>query len=286
MALWRWITLNPLPSGGIAFLIYACLSLSWAPSPHDSALGLCQVVLWALAFWFGSAVSDLRLLWRGFAVLLAVSSMVSAAQAFGWDGVPARALPEGLLGNSAVAGAAASLVIVALVCARDFLLIPALIPGFVLAQSRGAWLVLGAGLAARYLHWSTVLLLVMAVAAVALRLMGAADGLRLQVWHVAMSQMSMFGLGAGSFVDIVYPGSDGAMIRPEYAHNDYLQLAAEYGIGAVPVALIWARGLGAREARDWPVMVGFAVLATFTYPLYVASLAFMGAALAGHLLRT
>lgn len=280
----RWS--SQLHWGGLAFLIYAAASLSWAPVPRDSAFGLCQVAIWAGAFWFGARSADLRPLWRVMAVLLSVSSAVAVLQSLGWSTVESLDHPAGLLFNAAAHGALLALVIIALVCARDWAFIPALLPGLVLAQSRGAWLVLASGLAARYLHWTTVVLLVSASAAIAIAGLGIADGQRLLAWRIAAEQTTLLGLGAGSFVDIVIQNADGALIRPEYAHNDYLQLACEYGIGALPLALIMARAIGATEARDWPVFAGFAVLAGFFFPLYVTPLAVVGATVAGHLVRT
>lgn len=279
MVLWRRGPMTPWQWLGLSFVAYAAASLFWAINPTDSVYGMWQILLLALAFRLGSVTPDLAPLWRGMAIGLGISSAVAAAQAAGLTSLPSADHPAGLLFNGAVQSALISLVILALVDNRAWFYIPAMLPGLYLAHSRGGWLVLTVGLLSR-MRWWVAALVTSLTGAVAFLIHGTTDVLRLQAWSVAYALLTPFGHGAGSFADLFYGN-----IRPEHVHNDYLQLAFEFGIGAIPVYLILARALYRRGEPYWPVMVGFATLSLFFFPLYCAPLAFVGAVVAGHVLR-
>lgn len=268
---------------GLAFLAYACLSVTWSPNPVFAVYGLWQVAIWGLAFWLGSTSPSLSPLWRGLAVGLGISSMVAVAQALGWDGVPSRDHPAGLLYSGPLQGAVIALVTVALVCDRAWPYIPAMLPGLWLAHSRGGWLALVVGLGARA-HWSLPLLATGAAAALALSDIGRSDSLRLQEWSIAAHGLTLSGFGAGAFGQVIYR-TPAAVVHPEFVHNDYLQLAFEYGLGSLFLFPIMAAALANTGARTWPVFAAFCTLGLFYFPLYTAPLAFTGAVAAGHILR-
>ena len=232
-----------------------------------------------MAFWFGAASPSLDRLWRGLAVGLSLSSAATVAQALGWDGIPSMDKPAGLFYNSTIQAIAIALVIVAL---KDWRYIPAMLPGLVLSGSRGGWLVLAVGLMVRFVDWRYALLAVLTVAAIALTWPGPSDQERLMIWGFAAHNLDWF--GHGQFATALFYAPDG-LHYPGHAHNDYLQLAYELGIWAVPVYLIYVRALWLTEATYWPAFVGFAVAGLFFFPLYAPLPAFIGAVLAGHILR-
>lgn len=276
----EWSDLSPV---ALAFLGYAALSLAWAIHPLDSGYGLWIGAIWLLSFWFGSVAASLNSLWRGLAVGLSISSAIAVMQAAGWQAIPSADYPAGLLYNGAVQGAMIALVIVALVCQRDWFFIPSLLPGLWLSHSRGGLLILGVGLAVRYLHWSLVVGAVAMSAALAFLFFEPSDVQRLQVWSSVIAGLAPFGHGIGSTIDLAFQTHQGLFHGD--VHNDYLQLTFELGIGAIPVYLAFIAALLHQDLPCWPVFVGFAISAFFFFPLHCAPLAFVGCAVAGHLLR-
>ena len=279
-----WKNGSPFHWIAITILSYAALSLLWAVNPIDSAFGLWQVALWALGFWLGTAHASLGPLWRGMAVGLGVSSAVAVAQACGWNAIPVYDHPAGLLYSGSMQSAMIALVALALVCDRAWLYLPAMAPGFYLAHSRGGWLILVIGLLTR-IEWTVAAFALLAAGVVVFVDPGESDQFRMLDWSIAAHSLHLFGSGIGSFIDVLYqiPGEPG--LHPVWVHNDYLQLAFELGVGAIPIYLVIARCLARTEAHYWPVFVAFATLALFFFPLYSAALAFVGTVVAGHMLR-
>jgi hypothetical protein len=247
--------------------------------PARALTGPWFILLVAMAFWLGSA-GPLRPLFRGLAVGLSVSSLVAIGQWFGW-GPASYNLPAGLLYNSAIQGVAIALVISALP-ASDWRYIPAMLPGLVLAQSRGGYLVLAIGLTGRF-GWQASVLVLLATGALSVTIMGTSDLDRLMIWGAAWRDLDWLGHGPGSFANVLLQAADGVHY-PGHVHNDYLQLAYELGICAVPVYLIYAGALIRTESPYWPAFAGFAAASVFFFPLYAPVTAFIGAVLAGHIL--
>lgn len=281
--LWRRGIVTTYHRLGIVFVAYACVATIWSPNPMFAVYGLWQVMVWGLAFWLGSTSPSLAPLWRGMAVGLGVSSMVAVAQSLGWQGIPSRDWPAGLLYSGPLQGAMIALVMVATICDRAFLYIPAMLPGLLLSHSRGAALVLVVTTLSR-LHWGAGVATVAAAATIGAVMLGPSDVERLQSWSVALHNITPFGLGTGSFEQVIY-AAQGVVVHPEFVHNDYLQLAFEYGVGAIPALAILVAALRCSYRRYWPVLVGFCTLGLFYFPLYCAPLAFIGAVAAGHVLR-
>lgn len=172
---------------------------------------------------------------------------------------------------------------VALACAQDWRYVPAMLPGLWLAHSRGGWLIVALGAVCLAWGWRLALLALLAAAAVSLTWPGPSDMERFLIWRAALSGLDWDGRGMGSFADVLFRTD--ALYYPGHVHNDYLQLAFELGIGAVPVYLIYAATLARTESRYWPAFAGFALAGMFFFPLYTPITAFIGAALAGHVLR-
>ena len=248
--------------------------------PARALTGSWFILLLAMALWLGAAAS-LRALFRGLAIGLSVSSVVAVGQWSGW-GPASYNLPGGLLYNSAIQAVAIALVIVSLERA-DWRYVPAMLPGLLLAHSRGGYLVAFVGLAARIFGWKGAVLTLLAVAAVSVTVMGTSDLDRIMIWSVAWHDLQWFGHGPGSFANVLFQASDG-LHYPGHVHNDYLQLAYEFGIWAAPAYLIYAAALIHTESPYWPAFAGFAAAGVFFFPLYTPVTAIIGAVLAGHIL--
>lgn len=283
--LWRRAAMTPLHWLGLFFIAYAAINMFHTRVIWDGLYGLWIIAIWALSFWLGSSLTSLRPIWKGLAVGLTISTAVAIIQWFGYNPVYVNTgNPAGLLINQTVQSAAIALVILGLINERLWFYIPALLPGLYLAGSRGGWVVLGLGLAAK-IRWYIALLPLAALGAYYLLFHhGPTDINRLEIWRAAWLNLTPFGLGTGSFNEI-YIQRPTFLLHPEFVHNDYLQLLFEYGIGAIPIFAILAIALAQTSAPTQPILLAWAVLAIFYFPLYCPITAFLGALLAGHLSR-
>lgn len=272
ICLWLW---------GI-FLTYAALSTLWSTNIYTSVLGLWYAAIWALSFWLGTSLPSLAQLWKGLAIGLSISSLVAVAQAFGYHPVEAHEGYPGLLYNTTAQGASIALILIALASHRLWWYMPPLAVGLVLSQSRGAALILAATALTR-IHW---------LAAIAALILGAlaysfwlnpADSQRLQIWGYALRGLTFFGWGPDSFNDVYFLWR-GALTHAEFVHNDYLQLAFEYGLGALAIFAIFGLALTI-PSTEWPILFSVAVLATFFFPLYHPLTAFIAFVATGHASR-
>jgi hypothetical protein len=285
LSLWRTGRMSVFHWLGVAFLTYAFARAFWPLVPYDTVFALWVITLWALSFWFGSTLGSLSSLFRGLALGLTVSTAVAIGQAFGLH--PVLTMPEnlaGLLFNQTVQASMIALTIIGLVCYGHWLYIPALLPGLYLAHSRGGWLVLVVGLLARYANLWVIAALASALAIYYTTFLDLSDNYRLQTWAITAKNITLWGYGPGSFNALLF-WVKGIQIRPEFAHNDYLQLAFEYGVGAIPLLAIFALSLTQRHVREYPVFIGFLALATFYFPLHHIFVAFVGAMCAGRIAR-
>lgn len=248
--------------------------------PARELTGSWFILFLAMAFWLGAATS-LRPLFRGLAIGLSVSSLVAVGQWSGW-GPASYNLPAGLLYNSAIQAVAIALVIVSLERA-DWRYVPAMLPGLLLAHSRGGYLVLAIGLAGRAFGWKGAVLTLLVAAAVSVTFMGSSDLDRIMIWSAAWHDLQWSGHGPGSFANVLFQAPDGVHY-PGHVHNDYLQLAYELGIWAAPAYLIYGAALTRTESPYWPAFAGFATAGVFFFPLYTPVTAIIGAVLAGHIL--
>lgn len=286
LGLWRRGPWTPLHTLGVLFFGYATIALAWTLNIYDGIGGLWLIGLWALAFWLGSTLTTLDGFFRGLALGLYINVAVQIAQAFGWS--PVFTMPSnaaGLLFNQTVTGAALALCAVGLACYSRWLWTLPLLPGLYLAHSRAGWLALAVALLAKWTHpVFAALTLAAAALFVASGNIDISDSYRLQVWHLAVKNISLWGWGPGSFYSLKMFVS-GLAINPEFAHNDYIQLLFEYGIGGlIPIAIL-AIALFRRNAREWPVLVAFATLACVYFPLQHAMLACISALAAGRISR-
>jgi hypothetical protein len=271
---------------GSIFLAYACASQFWS---LDYGYGVWLAVLWALAFWWGGTQSSLLPLWQGLAWGLALNVPIALAQSYGWQGIPSMyGGAAGLLFNSTLLGACCALVLAALISHHEWRFTPILGYALWLSHSRGAWLALALALIAKHAHPLVALALLICGALWLGYAPGPHDVQRLQIWATVIGKLSAFGWGAGSLAELYMfpdPHLASQIIHVEFAHNDILQLIFEYGLGAISVFILFAFALAFPSARNYAPLVGFAVLATFWFPLFAPIPAFIGCACAGHILR-
>jgi len=175
---------------------------------------------------------------------------------------------------------------VALVSLRLWPYVPALLPGLALSGSRGAFIALGIGLLCVYARRLPVILFAIAsICFVVGFAYSPTDTMRLQIWRVAWENLTFPGWGTGSFMGLMYISSPTNLMHPEFVHNDYLQLAFEYGlVAAIPLGILLLV-LRQVSAPEWPILVTFLFMGTFSFPLYMPVTAFIAALCAGRLTR-
>lgn len=288
LGLWRVSTYGIGHKLFFGFSVYATLSALWSINPYAYVWGMWFVFIWALAFHWGSLVEDLQPMWKGLGVGLSVSTAVAIAQALEFTPVQVADthLPAGLLFNSSLFGVTIGIVLVALACHRLWWYMPPLALGLLLSGSRGGFLLLALGLIARYA--GTVLAAgLLACAGIAfLAVIDLADNQRLMIWGVALRSLTLWGHGAGSFVDIHYINTiKNLLIRPEYVHNDILQLVHEYGLAAALLLAVPALALATARPTEQPILFVWCAATLFYFPLYAPLTAFIGLIMAGHSLR-
>lgn len=269
-------------------MIYAATSLLWNTDPYGGVYGLWLLCVIALSFWLGSTLSSLRDVYAGLAIGGAVSSAVAVVQWLGYQPLPISVDSRetaGIYFNSIAQAEILALIIVALLTERMYFYMVPLIPGLVLAQSRGAWLALGIGFLALFIRRTWLFVIVGAAGLVFWFQYSSSDAQRLWIWTAAYNELSFFGNGAGSFASQLY--SNGlAPIYPEYVHNDALQLAYEYGIAALAPAIILTFVLFQTKAREWPIVMAFVTMGLYSFPLWMAVTSFIGMVAAGRIVRS
>lgn len=283
LALWMKGEFTPIHWLGAAFLAYALASTLWG-GYYDNVWGLWQLSVIALAFWLGSTAVSIHRVYLGLGIGLAISSCVSIANAYGyWPVEHYLWYPAGLYFNPVMHGEALTLVILALLSERILWLIPALLPGVFLSHSRGAILTLAIG---GVLHFSKPLAaisLIVGGALLAIYNAFPSDVERFHFWLAGLNSLSTFGHGPASFHGY-YTGSP-IEFHLGHVHNDYIELAYEYGIGALPLLAIWCFTLCQTSAAGWPLFAAFAVMSAFSFPFYTPVTAAVAALAAGRIAR-
>ncbi len=185
--------------------------------------------------------------------------------------------PTGLFYSPIAQGGFLGLLIVAMIRIRWYAPIPILVLGLYLNPNRGGWVVAGIGLFATWVRQPlAILAVVLAGAFVLTSHLSTSDAWRLAIWYSGWEKLSLFGNGWGSFENI-WLIQNGVASHPIHAHNDYLQLAFEFGLYAIPFFCLLAYALSKSSAPDWPILVAFATMAVFAMPSYIPATAALGA---------
>jgi hypothetical protein len=290
---WKGTALVPLWITWLVagFFVYACVSLAWAPNPLTGLSTIWQLALLAGAFYAGAQLPNLRMLAKGLALGFGISSLLTLAQVLGFNVVPEFILcrPSGLTFNPIILGEGCALTTLLLLSNRQWLLAMPLLPGLVLAQSRAALLALAVGIVIGWCRIPRRAVFSIAPLWAACSIFdifsrGDSDNLRMVIWRVLYHFLNFWGHGAGSIESIVIHYQD-RLLAPTFAHNEFLDLAFQFGIGAVPAALLLLAPLLCTQRKEWPCYVGFLVCCIFSFPLHAPPLAFLGMVVAGSLCR-
>lgn len=289
---------------GIAFVAWAAASFMWTAAPLDTIGALCKLAVLAGAFCVGAQMSDLRPLYAGSALGVAISSIVAIVQWCGYVPVPdlAPGNAAGLFVNRLILAETAALVGVAILASRMWWWLPGVLPSLLLPGERAP--VLAFGLAGGLALWRTSRLAAVALAIASVAFIGAITGQssdrvesaqqRIELVQSTSSHISAIGQGFGSYREAAPQPIAG--IKVDHAHNELLEIAFEIGwIGALLLVVLAVSALFAAGAADIAdgnlfsaaTVVVFALMmeSVFAFPLHEPATGFLGLLCAGHCIR-
>lgn len=266
------------------FFFYVLTSALW--SPGHQLWGIWQWACFALGI-IATMTLNLRHIWIGLALGLTISSTVAAVQYFGFNFLNPLEYshPTGLYLNPSLHGWVLALGIIGLVCMRMWVLALPLLPGLVLSHSRGAIVVTAFGLLATVVRKPLVLLALLTYVFAVITVNPSSNDIqRIEIWRHALNLSDLIGNGVGSFQELYYHDAR-TIWHAQFAHNDYIQLIFEYGLGAIPLlgTLLWV-GLD-KENDMWPLHISCSAMALFSFPLYTPMTAFIWALAIGAVIK-
>jgi hypothetical protein len=288
---------------GLAFLVWAVETMLWAPVRADGTGDLIHWGLVGLAFLVGTAITDMRWLFRGLGLGLWVSSGLAIAELCGlhpmtWMFIPTTAANlngyGGLFINANLFAEFATAVLVGLLAYGSWWIAAGIVLGIALSGCRSAIVALGVcGLYYAWGRWRWKAVAGLPIIAGLLFLddpakwtSGVTLGLRMDLWHDTISGLTLFGHGVGSF-NSVFPlygnWTDASVIQPAHAHNDLLEIAFELGLPGVVLALLFAGTVFKRaDQGSRYVLIATGITGCFGFPLFEPSTAFLFGIVAGH----
>ena len=268
-------------------LAVAMITLQWTPVLYDGiGAVLPYAVMTLTAIWAAHLDRDEHLwVWRGLIIGLLpsiVAGVFQLAFAFhyvGWEIWPTgNEGASGLFVNRLVYGEVAALCFIAAIVlnlSNTMRLIPllGLLQIGLVVGSREAVLAVAVGFMAMFIQqrrwWKAALIaLLAALAAFVVVAWGYRSGsmaLRLHVWSDVLNNLRLWGHGLGSF-DQMYPliaTQSTLQQAPGHVHNDFLELAFELGVLALPMFTVVLVALLRHRSTMWPVLCAIIVEASF-----------------------
>ncbi len=282
---------------GLALLTYSAVSGLWSVAPFETANSVFRWALLGAAFLVAAETSDMRRTYAAAAIGVSLSGFIALSEVVGALAIPEANHPAALYGNRNYLAEMAALSIVAAVGYRLWWTLPGLVLALALPMSKAAFLGVGAAAFVAVWRYSRVMaacaLFAFCIAGfVASQIIGGFDGIhslaiRFDIWSTALSNLTIFGNGSGSFQSmyvLLYQYTSIPLGRPENAHNEFINLAFEVGVPGIMAAAIlclaaWCGGLQTERC----IMAALGAISIFGFPLHVPATGFMAAIVAGHL---
>lgn len=285
---------------GLLFIGYAALSLIWAPSFDIAFFIFLQIVALSCTFCFGENLKDITNCFKGLSLGLGFSSIVALMQYFELYNINKYIFTlyspiAGIFVNPNIYSEVSALMLLSLIVLKLWWWIPVTLPGLTIIHSRTALLGLGVGL----FFWLFNKNKLMAVGSVLLIILFTAFyyreyfsmesiNERFSLWADTIRGLTLLGFGIGSY-ELMYPlnaiNIDTSVARPKFAHNDFLQMMFELGIGSILLGILILNILRIKhETRT--ILVGIGVISLSSYPFHgVPMSAFIGCLVAGFVNR-
>lgn len=284
---------SPAHVAGIAFIVWAAVTLAWSQAPLDGIDAIAILLLLAACFCLGDQSGTMRPVIIGAALGLTVSSIVALLQWLDIHPVRDDAFggPSGLFVNGNYMAEAAALLIVGAIAERMWWLIPGLMPALLLPHARGA--VLATMIAMIVVFRSKSAVVVALSGALALGAVWTAFHIngqiieRFEMWSVTARNLNLLGHGLGSFwVGFADLDTQTAVTSsPVHPHNEFLHIAFELGAVGLILALAFCVTLAGPIDTPRLILIALAVEACFAFPTHTPTTAFLGAFAAGHAVR-
>ena len=274
-----------------AMVVWAAISLFWAPVEVDGVNAVAQLMLGGAVFCLGAATDDLKPAYIGLAFAVWISAALAVAQVFGFDGIAQSVAPAGLFTNKNFLAEIAALSLVACIGLRMWRLAIGPLVAIAVTTCREVWVALAVVACAWLWQRSRAAALAcVCVAALAVALTARESNsiaYRLDLWGNAIQQFTLAGNGAGAYdTESQKTASDQMLLtaRAEHAHNDYIEAVFDYGIGTIfALALIvYAMGSAPRNVES-AVLLCLLVESAFGFPWHLPATAFVGSLVAGRL---
>jgi len=285
---------------GLALVAWLIATLTWSTGQAYGVDTAAKLFVIVVAFAWGAALVDPVPFIAGAAAGLGVSSLITLAQWFGWQGVESLGSPAGLFWNGNRLAEVAALVLAAALARRMWWALPGLAPALVAPYARGAWLTAAiliavwtwrqAGTFIRFVGCLIVMWCTLFAAMTATLWRTEQFGLdalaeRLAVWNYTLVNLDWLGHGLGSFAATAPVLSWGGHVtRAVHPHNEWLWLAYEGGIGAVLLAVGFAVAVWrASDDALRLVLLAVGIESLFAMPFHDPATVLFAAVVAGHL---
>ena len=275
---------------GFIFLIIALVSLSWSIRFNIGVFYYFQLLTYAIAFYIGSSLLDLRPIFRGLALGVGINSITGIFQFLGWHDIYTNHREvAGLFVNKNIFCETSVIIFIALLVLNLWKWIPTTLPAIVLAPSRAGLLAL---VVCGYIYLfskSKILAYVLICFAIGIFLapnnqfsMSSVDQ-RFDLWLDTIRGLTFFGNGVGSY-ETLFP-KNAILIntiseRPKYVHNDLLQLLFEYGIfSLILIPFFW--NILKLKCKENFILYAILILSMVTYPFHTPIISFIWFIVAG-----
>lgn len=275
---------TPITWPGMLLIAYLTGMAALGPVTYEALYIWWHFLIIAVLFAY-FLTRDIRSVIIGAGLGLWVNSSVVIAQwGWGWEKIPQVIPNSGLFYNHNMGAEAAAITLAVAVGYRLWWLIPGIVPTLAFG-SRAPVVALGIAGGLALWRWSrfAAMMTTLGGMLIAVAVMKAEGGhrmvffspdlvQRIGVWMDTIPHLTVLGHGLGSFL-VNYPlyqhHSIGLQLRFENAHNDYLQVVYELGIGGLAlIAVLLARTLAASPSPARYGMIVFLVEACFGFPLY------------------
>jgi len=274
---------------GLLFLCWASCSLLWTPGVGQGLFTLWSLVLFFTIGWLPTcAMSDI---YKGLGLGLSLNGLIVALQVAGYHPVTEAIPPAGLFYNKNAGAEMTALALIGvlslswrwwLACSPMLITLLAW-PGNTLSRTP----LIALGVTGFFWTWRRSKLYASVVALsvglcfvsfVLLQSRAPSANMRMELWGDMIRHLGWLGHGVGS-TDWFYPFM-------EFAHNDFLQIAFEFGaVGAVLwVGFIVCCLAGPVRVESY-IVIAFLCMGVFAFPLFMPGSVFVAGLAAGHLLR-
>jgi hypothetical protein len=260
---------------GVALIAFVSLTIagsrgSWLyPSIYFGAM--------VLAFIIGAIVTDLRPIWLGAAIAVALGT------------VGLVLFPENFSSPNVLA-CGIVLTLVAASVYQIWWFIPFGLAGLFATQSRTAWLGIAAAAFAALWNRSRIIAVWVLIAALVFGAtikndLDASFLSRIGIWQDTINHMTPFGHGFGSFFEEYsrFAVRTNMFQLAPAAYNDFLQIVFELGFGSVLAVAFAVACLDRARGPQTLILIAYAAMSLTFFPLYIPIIGHLVALTLGHL---